>query len=72
MLLLRKFRWPIVIFLIGLVVKLFGAWGKITHQQFADTALTVGFFVQMAAVFITLFVVVGMLFTRPKKENNPT
>jgi hypothetical protein len=70
MLLLRKFRWPIVIFLIGLGVKLFGAWGKITHQEFADTALTVGFFVQMGAVFITLFMVIGLLFTRPNNENN--
>lgn len=70
MLLLRKFRWPIVIFLIGLVVKLFGAWAKITHQEYADTALTVGFFVQMGAVFITLFMVIGLLFTRQKNESH--
>ncbi|MDF2189217.1 hypothetical protein [Paraflavitalea sp. CAU 1676] len=66
--LLRKFRWPIVIFLVGLAVKLFGAWGKITHMAFADTALTIGFFTQMLAVFITLFIIIGMLFTRTPGE----
>lgn len=68
--LLRKFRWPIVIFLVGLAIKLFGAWCKIIHLENADTILTVGFFVQMAAVFITLFIMIGTLFIAPRRENN--
>ena len=66
---LRKFRWPIVIFLVGMAVKLFGAWGKITHQAFAETALSIGFFTQMLAVFITLFMIIGTLFIRKPGED---
>jgi uncharacterized membrane protein len=66
--LLRKFRWPIVLFLAGLAIKLLGAWCKITHQENADTILSIGFFTQMAAVFITLFMLIGMLFIAPQEE----
>jgi uncharacterized membrane protein len=68
--LLRKFRWPIVIFLVGLAFRLFGTWSSVTHQEYAEEILTVGFFTQMAAVFITLFIMIGTLFTRPHSENN--
>lgn len=68
--LLRKFRWPIVIFLVGLVLRLFGAWSMITHQEYAQEILTAGFFTQMAAVFLTLFILVGTLFSRKHSENN--
>ena len=47
---LLRFRYPIIIFLIGLVVTLFGATKKIMHHESADTFLSIGMGLECAAV----------------------
>lgn len=56
---LRRFRIPIIFFLIGMVVTLFGAWKKIVHHEYADLFLYIGIGLECAALFllaITLFI----------------
>lgn len=67
---LRKFRWPIILFLSAMLFKLTGAWMKVTHQANADLILTIGFYGQILAVLIALVLIVRLLFT--KTANDPS
>lgn len=67
---IRTFRWPIILFLAALVIKLLGAWMKITHMANADLMLTIGFYGQMLAVGIALVLIARLLFT--KTSNDPS
>ncbi|WP_276481319.1 hypothetical protein [Paraflavitalea pollutisoli] len=59
-----------MVFLVSLVIKLLGAWMKITQQANADLLLTIGFFGQILAPLIAFIVVARLLFTR--KANDPS
>ena len=48
------FRWPLILFLIGLVVRLLGALFKIRHWPYADEMLTLGTIVSAAGVLLAV------------------
>jgi hypothetical protein len=52
------FRWPLILFLIGLGIRLMGALVKIRHWPYADEMLTFGTFISAAGV---LFAVIKLL-----------
>jgi uncharacterized membrane protein len=39
---LKQFKYPLLLFLIGVFITIFGSWAKILHLAFADGVLTVG------------------------------
>jgi hypothetical protein len=43
---MNKYNFFGVIAVLGVVVSLFGAWAKLTHQAFADLAITAGLICQ--------------------------
>jgi gliding motility-associated protein GldL len=48
---------------IGAAIVIFGAWSKLTHQEFADVMLTIGLFTECAIFLIYAFL--------PPKEDKP-
>ncbi len=52
---IRQFKFPLILFLIGALITIFGAWAKILHLAFADKALTAGMLLQGAAVINAIY-----------------
>ena len=59
-----RFKKPLLIFLIGLLINIPGAWMKITHQPYADFFLTVGFTIQMLGVLYGILILLKTKNTR--------
>lgn len=55
---LKLFRLPLLLFLCGFIITLFGSWAKILHLAFADAALTVGMLIQACGVGYAIYVLV--------------
>ncbi|MFT3822720.1 MAG: hypothetical protein QM731_02325 [Chitinophagaceae bacterium] len=64
--LFQKFKWPFAVFLVGLIIKLLGAWKKVTHASGADELRSIGFAVQITAVLWALIVL--LLFKTQNKQ----
>jgi len=47
---MQKFKYPLIIFLLGVLANIFGAWAKITHQPIADIFLPIGMLAQAFGV----------------------
>lgn len=52
----KQFRIPLIIFLFGALIVIFGAWAKILHYAIADMALTAGMFLQGTAVILAIYI----------------
>ncbi len=55
---LKLFKWPLLLFLSGLLVTLFGSWAKILHMSFADALLTAGMIIQAGGIIYAMYVLV--------------
>lgn len=55
---IRQFKFPLILFLCGTLIIIFGAWAKIIHLSFADIALTAGMFLQGAAVLYAIYILI--------------
>ncbi len=53
-----KFKFPIILFLCGFFVTIFGAWAKILHLSFADMALTAGMLLQGTGVAYSIYILI--------------
>jgi site-specific recombinase len=51
-----QFKIPILLFLLGILVTIFGAWMKIMHMAFADGALTAGLLLNGIAVAAVVWI----------------
>ncbi|MFY1046439.1 gliding motility protein GldL [Chryseobacterium sp. GP-SGM7] len=64
-----KFKFAVVIFLIGFLITLLGAWLKITHITFGpfngNIALTIGTFIQGLGV---LLIIIKILISKKFKD----
>jgi hypothetical protein len=54
---IRQFKIPILLFLLGILVTIFGAWMKILHLSIADGVLTAGMLLKAAGVAIAIIFV---------------
>lgn len=55
---IQQFRIPLILFLCGLLITIFGAWAKILHLSFADMALTAGMLLQGAGVVYSIYILI--------------
>lgn len=55
---IKQFKLPILLFLAGILVSIFGAWMKIMHMSFADGALTAGMLVKGISVVMAIYLLV--------------
>lgn len=55
---IHTFRFPLILFLCGILVTIFGAWAKIQHLSFADIALTAGMLLQGAGVAYSVYMLI--------------
>lgn len=55
---LKLFKYPLLLFLSGSLVTIFGAWTKILHMGFADILLTSGMILQAAGILFAMYVLV--------------
>ena len=55
---IQQFRIPLILFLCGTLMIIFGAWAKILHLSFADITLTAGMFLQGAAVAYAIYILI--------------
>jgi len=62
------FRWPLILLLVGLGVRLMGALFKIRHWPYADEMLTPGTFISAAAI---LFAVIKLLHLKKQQQFAP-
>lgn len=59
-----KYKYGIIIIIIGFIITVFGAWAKILHLSFANTALTVGMFTKITG---GIFLIIKIF-----KDKNPS
>jgi len=55
---IQKFKFPLILFLAGLLITILGAWGKILHLSFADMALTAGMLLQGTGVAYSIYILI--------------
>jgi uncharacterized membrane protein len=53
---IKQFRIPLIIFLFGALIVIFGAWAKILHLAFADMALTAGLLLKGTGVILSVYI----------------
>lgn len=53
---IKQFKTPILLFLVGILVSIFGAWTKIMHMSFADELLTAGMIVKGVGVVVAIYI----------------
>jgi hypothetical protein len=52
------FKSPLILFLAGMLITIFGAWAKILHLSFADMALTAGMLLQGVGVAYSIYILI--------------
>ena len=52
---IRQFKIPILLFLLGILISILGAWMKIMHMAFADGILTAGMLVKGIGVALAMY-----------------
>lgn len=55
---LKLFKYPLLIFLSGLLVTIFGTWAKILHLSFADVLLTIGMVLKASGIIYAMYILV--------------
>jgi hypothetical protein len=53
---IKQFKIPIFLFLIGILITIFGAWMKILHLHYADSFLTAGMLVKGIGVVASIYI----------------
>jgi hypothetical protein len=56
--LFQQFKFPLLLFLFGMLMAIIGAWLKILHHSFADFLLTAAMILQGIGVVYAIFVLV--------------
>jgi hypothetical protein len=51
---IKQFKIPVLLFLVGILVTIFGAWMKIMHMAYADGLLTAGMLVKGVGVVLAI------------------
>lgn len=64
---MNKFHFLGIAIVISIVVTVFGAWAKITHQAYANTVLTIGTVVQAITVAGGAWILAGYLGNKKDK-----
>lgn len=59
-----KYKYLIVVFIAGYILKFFGTWAKITHQSYANTLISIAFIILIAS---SLLILIKVLIS--KKDN---
>jgi uncharacterized membrane protein len=54
----KLFKYPLLLFLSGTLISIFGSWAKILHLSIADVALTIGMLLQACGVGYAMYVLV--------------
>lgn len=55
---IKQFKIPILLFLAGILVTIFGAWMKIMHMAYADGLLTAGMLLKGISVVMAIYLLV--------------
>jgi uncharacterized membrane protein len=55
---IKQFKVPILLFLAGILVSIFGAWMKIMHMAYADGLLTAGMLLKGISVVMAIYLLV--------------
>lgn len=55
---IKQFKIPILLFLLGILVTIFGAWMKIMHMAYADGLLTAGMLLKGISVVMAIYLLV--------------
>jgi uncharacterized membrane protein len=55
---LRQFKFPLLLFLLGILAGIIGAWMKILHMAFADYLLTAAMLLQGVGVAYAIYILV--------------
>lgn len=55
---IKQFKIPILLFLAGILVSIFGAWMKIMHMAYADGLLTAGMLLKGISVVMAIYLLV--------------
>lgn len=53
---LKQFKIPLLLFLMGMLMVIFGAWLKILHHSFADSLLTAAMLLQGLGVAYAIYI----------------
>jgi hypothetical protein len=53
---IRQFKFPLLLFLFGMLAGIFGAWLKILHHSFADYFLTASMLMQGVGVAYAIYI----------------
>lgn len=53
---LKLFKYPLLLFLSGTLINIFGSWPKILHLSFADITLTIGMLIQACGVVYAMYI----------------
>ncbi len=56
--LLKQFKIPLLLFLLGILFSVTGAWMKIMHYSYADFLLTTAMIIKAVAVIIAIYILV--------------
>lgn len=51
---IKQFKTPLILFLAGILITIFGAWMKIMHMAYADVSLTAAMLLKGAAVILAI------------------
>lgn len=55
---IKQFKIPILLFLVGILTTIFGAWMKIMHMAYADGLLTAGMLFKGISVVLAIYLLV--------------
>ena len=55
---IKQFKLPILLFLVGILVTIFGAWMKIMHMAYADGLFTAGMLLKGISVVMAIYLLV--------------
>jgi hypothetical protein len=58
MALIKQFKIPLLLFLLGILFSVIGAWMKIMHYSYADFLLTAAMIVKAIAVIFSIYILV--------------
>ncbi len=58
MALIKQFKIPLLIFLLGILFSVTGAWMKIMHYSYADFLLTAAMILKAVAVIFSIYILV--------------
>jgi hypothetical protein len=55
---IKLFRYPLILFLVGILLTLIGSWAKILHLSFSDILLTAGMILQAIGLIYSIYILI--------------